>query len=101
MQKKIDLLPLADSLAAALLTCEKNNPKLKAIRSLLSKQIRKPATIVDFVNKLSAITELIPDVADFFKKAISDVVSMSKANFHLLIALTRFQCTYRIAKSMQ
>lgn len=99
--QKTDLLPLADRLAATLLTCAKNNPDFRAIRSLLSKRMRKPATIVDFVNKLSAITELIPDVADIFKKAISDVVSMSKANFHLLLALTRFQCTYRIAKSIQ
>ena len=89
MRKKTELLPLVHNLVTDLPRYERDNPKYRAVRFLLSRQVRSPMPIIDFVRELCTILESISRVANIFKEVSIAILLMSNARFDWFVTAIR------------
>ncbi|WP_212004052.1 hypothetical protein [Chitinophaga sp. HK235] len=99
MLNKIELLNLADEVAAALKEFAKSDKKGRSIKDQLSKEIRESRSPLQFIDNLRELQDEVPILADTLSIVMKEALTMPRDHFPLFLCLIRFQYSYRSAKN--
>lgn len=92
-----DLMPLAGELAKALNTFQKQDTRMKNVKSQMVEELLGKKNRREFIGELAKLLDEDGSNCELFERVVNDLMSLSPDNVPLFLTLLRFQ--YAVAKT--
>lgn len=99
MLNRLELLTLADEMAATMKELEKSEKKGRTIKDQLNSKIMESKSVPQFIDKLTEMLAYLPDDHEMLHNVMREALIMPVDHLPLFLSLVRFQYAYRTSKN--